>query len=60
MIHSLLLLVSLETFFVFESPCGLFFLHDETVQQLLPLNNFPGGTGSSGRSGSTSYIFGGR
>lgn len=59
MIHSILLLVSLETFFVFESPCGLAFLNNETVQQLLPLGNFPGGIESSGRCGSTGYMFGG-
>lgn len=41
---------------MFESPCGLAFLNDETVQQLLPLDNFPGRLGSSGSYGSTSLV----
>lgn len=43
MIHSTLLLVSLQTFFVFETHPELTLLNDEAVQQMLPLGDLSRG-----------------
>lgn len=43
MIHSTLLLVSLQTYFVFESPPELSLMNDEAVQHMLPLGDLSRG-----------------